>query len=114
MHRHLLRCAFEASAQEELTLDQDATFIETKTSGALYNYQGKRSYEALNVYCPEYDLVVASRRRSSWPWWRNGSTEGGEGSPFSYLGGHRPVGPGGSYRCGERYNNLKYRPFFSL
>ncbi|GEM_PF-4655986 len=76
--------------------------------------KGKRSYEAWNVYCPEYDLVVASRRRSSWPWWRNGSTEGGEGSPFSYLGGHRPVGPGGSYRCGERYNNLKYRPFFSL
>ena len=36
--------------QEELTLDQDATFIETETSGALYNYyKGKRSYEVLNA-----------------------------------------------------------------
>ena len=63
LHRHLLHCAFEASPQEELTLDQDATFIETETSGALYNYKGKRSYEALNVYCPEYDLSVATEFR---------------------------------------------------
>ena len=46
-----------------MTLDQDATFIETETSGALYNYKGRRSYEALNVYCPEYDLPVATEFR---------------------------------------------------
>ena len=63
LHRHLLRCAFEASPQEGVTLDQDATFIETETSGALYNYKGRRSYEALNVYCPEYDLPVATEFR---------------------------------------------------
>lgn len=51
-------------SQEELTLDQDATFIETETSGALYNYyKGKRSCEALNVYCSEYDLPVATEVR---------------------------------------------------
>lgn len=39
LHRHLLRCAFEASLQEELTPDQDATFIETETGGALCNIE---------------------------------------------------------------------------
>lgn len=43
-HRHLLRCVFKSSPQEELTLDQDATFIETETSGALYNYQADVSF----------------------------------------------------------------------
>ncbi len=55
--------AGKKSTRAELTLDHDATFIETETSGALYNYKGKRSYEALNVYCPEYDLVVATEFR---------------------------------------------------
>ena len=87
VHRHLLRCAFEASAQEELTLDQDATFIETETSGALYNYQGKRSYEALNVYCPEYDLPVATE-------YRDGNVKPGHGQLEQLQGvlAHLPAG----------------------
>ena len=44
-----------------ITLDQDATFIDTEEEGALWNYKGARSYQAFNTYCPEADLVVAGR-----------------------------------------------------
>ena len=44
-----------------ITLDQDATFIETEERGANWNYKGEKSYQALNTYCPEYDLVAGSR-----------------------------------------------------
>ena len=87
LHRHLLRCAFEASPQEGVTLDQDATFIETETSGALYNYKGRRSYEALNVYCPEYDLPVATE-------FRDGNVNPGYGQLEQLQGvlAHLPAG----------------------
>ncbi len=49
------------SPREHITLDQDATFIETEESGANWNYKGQKSYQALNTYCPEYDLVAGSR-----------------------------------------------------
>lgn len=41
--------------------DQDATFIETEERGANWNYKGEKSYQALNTYCPEYDLVAGTR-----------------------------------------------------
>lgn len=87
VHRHLLHRAFEASPQEELTLDQDATFIETEASGALYNYKGKRSYEALNVYCPEYDLLVETE-------FRDGNVNPGQGQLEQLQGvlSHLPEG----------------------
>lgn len=46
-----------------VTLDQDATFIPTKVSGALYNYKVERSFEAFNTYCPEYDMMIHSEFR---------------------------------------------------
>jgi hypothetical protein len=49
------------SPREHITLDQDATFIETEENGANWNYKGQKSYQALNTYCPEYDLVAGSR-----------------------------------------------------
>ncbi len=87
VHRHFLHCAFKASPQEELTLDQDATFIETETSGALYNYKGKRSYEALNVYCPEYELLVETE-------FRDGNVNPGQGQLEQLQGvlSHLPEG----------------------
>jgi hypothetical protein len=44
-------------------LDQDATFINTNTKNALYNYLGEKSYEAFNTYCPEYDMVAGTQFR---------------------------------------------------
>lgn len=46
--------------QQEVTLDMDATFIPTKQGGAPVNYQGERSNEAFNVYCPELDMFIYS------------------------------------------------------
>jgi hypothetical protein len=46
-----------------ITLDQDATFIETESRNALFNYHGKRAYEAFNTYCPEHDTIVATQFR---------------------------------------------------
>ncbi|OPZ40675.1 MAG: hypothetical protein BWY99_00560 [Synergistetes bacterium ADurb.BinA166] len=46
-----------------ITLDQDATFIETEGSGSLWNYEKNRSYQTFNTYCPEHDLVLASGYR---------------------------------------------------
>jgi hypothetical protein len=46
-----------------ITLDQDATFIYTNAKNALRNYEGEKSYEALNTYCPEYDMVIGTQFR---------------------------------------------------
>ncbi len=68
----LLVFASKERPKEHLTLDQDATFIETEGREALCNYKGYKSYEALNTYCPEYDLVVGTRYEDGnvHPGWR--------------------------------------------
>lgn len=68
----LLAFASKERPKEHLTLDQDATFIETEGREALCNYKGYKSYEALNTYCPEYDLVVGTRYEDGnvHPGWR--------------------------------------------
>ena len=60
---HLFKAAHKRKPLEEITLDQDATFIYSNAEGALYNYEGKSSFEALNLYCPEYDVMVQSNFR---------------------------------------------------
>ena len=63
VHKHLFSLAYQHDPIKELTLDQDATFIETSTQGALYNYKGKRSFEALNLYCYDYDMILETEYR---------------------------------------------------
>jgi len=46
-----------------ITLDQDATFINTNTKNALTNYHGEKSYAAFNTYSPEYDMVLGTQFR---------------------------------------------------
>jgi len=58
---HLFSVISAMDPRASITLDQDATFIETESKGALWNYQGNRSYEAFSTYCPEHDLVLASK-----------------------------------------------------
>jgi hypothetical protein len=63
IHAHIFQQAYRANPLKIITLDQDATFIETSNKDALYNYHGEQSYEALNTYCPEYDIVVGTEFR---------------------------------------------------
>jgi hypothetical protein len=63
IHAHVFQQAYEFSPLDSITLDQDATFILTSNKNALNNYQGEKSYEAFNTYCPEYDLVVGTQLR---------------------------------------------------
>ena len=57
----LFAFAVKSAPRKHITLDQDATFIETDESGANWNYKGEKSYQALNTYCPEYDLAAGTR-----------------------------------------------------
>jgi hypothetical protein len=57
----LFAFAVTGAPRKHITLDQDATFIETEESGANWNYKGQKSYQALNTYCPQYDLVAGTR-----------------------------------------------------
>ena len=57
----LFTFAVTGAPRKHITLDQDATFIETEESGANWNYKGQKSYQALNTYCPQYDLVAGTR-----------------------------------------------------
>jgi len=63
IHAFCFQQAFSLNPLSSITLDQDATFINTTTKNALYNYQGKKSYETFNTYCPEYDMVVGTQFR---------------------------------------------------
>jgi hypothetical protein len=63
IHGHIFQCAYKANPQKTITLEQDATFIYTHNKGALYNYDGEKSYEAFNTYCPEYDVVLGTQYR---------------------------------------------------
>lgn len=63
VHYHIMRELQKLRPIESVTLDQDATFIETGVEGALRNYKGESSFEALNIYSPEYDMIVATQFR---------------------------------------------------
>jgi hypothetical protein len=61
--RHILEHAPHVRNISTVTLDQDDTFITTGVMGSLFNYKSKRSFEALNTYCPEYDMIIRSEYR---------------------------------------------------
>jgi hypothetical protein len=63
VHAFCLQQAFKMKPLSSVTLDQDATFIYTNMKNALNNYNGDKSYEAFNTYCPEYDMVVSTQFR---------------------------------------------------
>jgi hypothetical protein len=63
IHYYILHQAYKLKPVSRITLDQDATFINSNAEGTLCNYKGERSYEALNIYCPEYDIMVATQFR---------------------------------------------------
>jgi hypothetical protein len=63
VHFALWEEAYALKPEPTITLDQDATFINTESRNALFNYHGERAYEAFNTYCPESDMIVATQFR---------------------------------------------------
>jgi hypothetical protein len=63
IHEFIFQQAFTLDPKESITLDQDATFINTTTKNALFNYHGEKSYSAFNTYCPEYDIMAGTQFR---------------------------------------------------
>jgi hypothetical protein len=63
IHPHVFEQAYKMKPIPRITLDQDATFIPIETEGALFNYKKCSSFETLNVFCPEYDVMVATQYR---------------------------------------------------
>jgi hypothetical protein len=63
LHNYIFQQAYALEPKKSITLDQDATFVETTTKSALFNYHGEKSYSAFNTYCPEYDLMIGTQFR---------------------------------------------------
>ena len=61
--KHILFARSRHKPKSTVTLDQDATFINTGVNRALYNYKKERSFEAFNTYCHDYDMMVHSEYR---------------------------------------------------
>jgi hypothetical protein len=59
----LLRFAQKHSPQSEVTLDMDASIVETNKQDALFSYQGSQSYQPLSIRWAEQDLVAYSEFR---------------------------------------------------
>jgi hypothetical protein len=63
IYNSVFKQAYVLDPKKEITLDQDATFVETTTKSALFNYHGEKSYSAFNTYCPDYDIMVGTQFR---------------------------------------------------
>jgi hypothetical protein len=63
IHLHVFEQAYKMRPISRITLDQDATFIPTEVEGALFCYKKFSAFEALNIFCPEYDVMVATQYR---------------------------------------------------
>jgi len=61
--QHILSSVPAFRKIETVTIDQDATFIPTGVSGALYNYKHETAFQAFGAYCPEYDMTIRSEFR---------------------------------------------------
>jgi len=58
-----LRFAQQKSPQQEATLDQDTSLVETYKQEALHCYQGYKAYQPMTTYWSEQDLVAHSEFR---------------------------------------------------
>lgn len=63
VNEDLLRFAQQRSPQQEATLDQDASLVETYKQEALFSYQGSKAYQPLTTRWAEQDMIVHSEFR---------------------------------------------------
>lgn len=61
--RDMAGFAQEQAPQETATLDMDATLVETNKSGAFFCYKSFKSYQPLNVWWAEHELVLHTEFR---------------------------------------------------
>ncbi len=59
----LMRFTQKKNRQEEATLDMDATLVETQKQEALYSYKGYKSYQPLNVWWAEQEVILHTEFR---------------------------------------------------
>lgn len=64
LHKVLIQRAYKlAGSPLRLTLDLDATLIETDKREALYCYEKVKAYQPMTVFCPELGLILAHEFR---------------------------------------------------
>ena len=61
--RSLTRYMQKGNPQKTATLDQDATLVETGKRNALFSYQGFKSYQPLNTWWAEQQVVLHTEFR---------------------------------------------------
>lgn len=64
VNRKLTKKLIEHNQKDDLTLDIDATYIETEKRSAKINYAGDRSFSVLLGFIADLDLCIASRYRN--------------------------------------------------
>ena len=64
VNRRLTKKLIKRSPADNLTLDIDATYIETEKRSARFNYEGVKSFSVLLAFIAELDLCVASKYRN--------------------------------------------------
>lgn len=63
VNRDMIELAQQKSPQKIATVDMDATLSETHKKQALYSYKGYKSYQPLNTYWYEQDMMLHSEFR---------------------------------------------------
>jgi len=59
----LMRFTQKKNKEEEATLDMDATLVETQKQEALYSYKGYKSYQPLNLWWAEQEVILHTEFR---------------------------------------------------
>ncbi len=63
LNSELCKFAYSKNPKEEITLDMDATLIETQKKSSLYSYKGFSAYQPFNVWFTELNMMLYSEFR---------------------------------------------------
>jgi hypothetical protein len=63
VNRDMMAFSQRQEKEETATLDMDATVVETKKEEALYSYKGYKSYQPINVWWAEKEMVLHTEFR---------------------------------------------------
>jgi hypothetical protein len=63
LNSELCKFAYNQNPKKEITLDMDATLIETQKSSSLYSYKGFSAYQPFNVWFTDLNMMLYSEFR---------------------------------------------------
>lgn len=63
LNSYLCNFAYNQNPKEEITLDMDATLIETQKSSSFYSYKGFSAYQPFNVWFTDLNMMLYSEFR---------------------------------------------------